>query len=157
MMIGASTLRSGRLLHGEEEDGTENTVKMNSNTREQQDGTFDESLRPRVTSRRGEFSTESANLLSEADTEDMPGYSVPDQMEDLCTRSVASIGENQKTKLKELLQKHEAIFANPKQDTGLTDLVEHRINTREAAPIKQSPHRLPIHQRQEEKEQIADM
>ena len=71
---------------------------MNSNTREQQDGTFDESLRPRVTSRRGEFSTESANLLSEADTEDMPGYSLPDHMEDLCARSVASIGENQRKK-----------------------------------------------------------
>ena len=43
-------------------------------------------------------------------------------------------------------------FSKSKGDLGHTDLVQHKINTGSAVPIRQSPRRLPYGKRQTEKE-----
>ncbi len=65
-MIGASTLRSGRLLHSEEQDVTENATEPNTNSGDQRAGTLDVSARPRETTRRTGYHLETEDLLSEA-------------------------------------------------------------------------------------------
>ena len=44
-----------------------------------------------------------------------------------------------------------------RQDLGRTNVTYHQIDTRDAAPIKQAPRRLPIHRRQEVEHLINEM
>ena len=48
-------------------------------------------------------------------------------------------------------------FSKSKGDLGHTDLVQHKINTGSAVPIRQSLRRLPYGKRQTEKEKILRM
>ena len=82
---------------------------------------------------------------------------LPEYLQPLWDNSTIGLDERQKKELHTLLLKHIDIFAKSKQDTGLTDVVEHHIDTGDTAPIKQRARRLPIHQRQEEKQQLEDM
>ena len=50
---------------------------------------------------------------------------------------------DQQAMMKRFLQGNKGIFANELSNLGLTSKVEHHINTGNAAPIKQSPRRLP--------------
>ena len=58
-----------------------------------------------------------------------------------------------------MLTKHQNVFffSKSKGDLGHTDLVQHKINTGSAVPIKQSLRRLPYGKRQTEKEKILRM
>jgi hypothetical protein len=58
-----------------------------------------------------------------------------------------------------LLTKHQNVvfFSKSKGDLGHTDLVQHKINTGSAVPIRQSLRRLPYGKRQTEKEKILRM
>ena len=58
-----------------------------------------------------------------------------------------------------LLAKHQNVFffSKSKGDLGHTDLVQHKINTGSAVPIRQSLRRLPYGKRQTEKEKILRM
>ena len=49
------------------------------------------------------------------------------------------------------------IFSTGPHDLGCTDLVQHRIHTGEAAPIRQQPRRLPLCKREEAKRAIKEM
>jgi hypothetical protein len=49
------------------------------------------------------------------------------------------------------------IFSKSKGDLGHTDLVQHKINTGSAVPIRQSLRRLPYGRTQTEKENILRM
>ena len=48
-------------------------------------------------------------------------------------------------------------FSKSKGDLGHTDLIQHKINTGSAVPIRQSLRRLPYGKRQTEKEKILRM
>ena len=57
-----------------------------------------------------------------------------------------------------MLTKHQNVFfSKSKGDLGHTDLVQHKINTGSAVPIRQSLRRLPYGRRQTEKEKILRM
>jgi hypothetical protein len=57
-----------------------------------------------------------------------------------------------------LLTKHQNVFfSKSKGDLGNTDLVQNKINTGSAVPIRQSLRRLPYGKRQTEKETIFRM
>lgn len=53
-----------------------------------------------------------------------------------------------------LLTKYQNVFPKSKGDLGHTDVVQHKINTGSAVPIRQSHRRLPFGKRQTEKEEI---
>ena len=63
----------------------------------------------------------------------------------------------EKQSLYELLCKYHTTFSKDSADIGHTNLVQHSINTRDAAPIRQPPRRLPLGKREIEEEEISNM
>ena len=63
----------------------------------------------------------------------------------------------QKRELQELVSEFADVFSTGKHDLGRTDRVYHKIDTGDTTPIKQSPRRLPIHQRREVKQLVEEM
>ncbi len=49
------------------------------------------------------------------------------------------------------------MFAKSKCDLGVTNIIQHQINTGDSAPIKQAPRRLPILKRETVKDEIDKM
>ena len=79
---------------------------------------------------------------------------LPEHLKDLWEQSSQELNEVQKEKLQRLLLKCANLFAKNKLDLGYTEIIMHEINTGDAAPIKQAPRRIPIHQREIEKQQV---
>jgi len=78
----------------------------------------------------------------------LPCDAVPSHLIDLYERSSAHLNEN---------DKHSSTFSSSSEDIGRTQLVEHSINTGNAAPIRQPPRRLPLGQRAIERQEITKM
>ena len=60
-------------------------------------------------------------------------------------------------RMKHLLRSHQDIYASSSGEFGLISLAEHKIQTREATPIKQLPRRLPNALRLIVEEQVNEM
>ena len=72
-----------------------------------------------------------STLLNEADV-------LPEHIKDLCVRSAASIPQQQDRKmLLDLLLGQQMVFASDTTELGRCDLVQHKINTGNAAPVRQ--------------------
>lgn len=65
--------------------------------------------------------------------------------------------QEQRRKLESLLIEYQGSLSASSTDKGLTDLVEHKINTGHAPPIKQPPRKIPFAKMQEVKNEINDM
>ncbi len=63
----------------------------------------------------------------------------------------------ERERMENLLNEHQDVFAKNSGDLGLTTLVEHRIDTGDAVPIKQQPRRLPNSLRTVVEEQVGEM
>ncbi|CAC5360975.1 unnamed protein product [Mytilus coruscus] len=61
------------------------------------------------------------------------------------------------SRVKQLLAKHLNVFAKSKTDLGRTDLITHKINTGNAAPIKQAPRRIPLAKRDAAEKELQRM
>ena len=77
---------------------------------------------------------------------------LPDYLKDLLQRSSNNLTADSSANLTKLLCKYKSVFAKSPDDLGKTPLVQHQINTGNAAPIRQPPRRLPFGKRQIEKE-----
>ncbi len=93
----------------------------------------------------------------ETNQENDDQHQLPAHLEEIWQSSMIELDEEQRGELKKLLNKHSELFSKSKEDLGLTDLVEHHINTGDARPIRQRARRLPLQQREEEKRQIEKM
>lgn len=82
---------------------------------------------------------------------------IPEHLADLLVSSDSVLNEEQKLKFKNLLLRHKDVFAKSKCDLGVTNIVQHQINTGDSAPIKQAPRRLPILKRETVKDEIDKM
>ena len=60
----------------------------------------------------------------------------------------SDMSETGKMKLHELISEYRDVFSQYPGDIGRTHLTEHRIDTGEAAPIRQRPRRIPVNLRQ---------
>lgn len=58
---------------------------------------------------------------------------------------------------KEFLKKNKHVFAEEGKPLGKTDIVQHRINTGGAHPIRQAPRRLPVTKQEEVTKLVSDM
>ena len=85
-----------------------------------------------------------------------PGQ-VPDHLVELLERSCKYLEPEQQRKLGSLLREFQHSFAASSNDLGKTNLVEHKINTGNARPIKQPPRRLPMHKRAEADKHVEQM
>lgn len=56
-----------------------------------------------------------------------------------------------------MLRKYSSAFATSKDDIGCCDLIEHKIDTGDAVPIKQNPRRLPLSKREDAEKEIKRM
>ena len=65
--------------------------------------------------------------------------------------------EHQVEALNGLVSDFSSVFSSGKSDLGRTDKIYHQINTGEAAPICQTPRRLPFHSRQQVAEMLEEM
>ena len=83
--------------------------------------------------------------------------SLPEHLTDLYERSSTHLSDCEKQSLYELLCKYHTTFSKDSADIGHTNLVQHSINTQDAAPIRQPPRRLPLGKRKIEKEEISNM
>ena len=82
---------------------------------------------------------------------------LPDHLLDLYTSGGELLSETQKLQYKRLLQRYSNAFAKSKNDLGCTDLIQHKINTGDAIPIKQNPRRLPIAMQDEAEQELNRM
>lgn len=76
---------------------------------------------------------------------------VQNHLQDLNKQSSEHLNESEKHGRMELLDKYQDIFSKSPDDFGKTNLVQHCINTQDAAPIRQPSPRLPTGKRELEK------
>ena len=75
-------------------------------------------------------------------TNDKPDGWSPDLIH-LYERSCGDLNSSEKRQLFDLFEKHKSTFASSPTDLGRTSIVQHTIDTGDAAPIKQRPRRPP--------------
>lgn len=66
------------------------------------------------------------------------------------------LSEEQKAKLLELIHSYDDIMSKHESDTGLTDVMQHTINTGDAAPINQRPYRLSFSERSDVQKLVTE-
>ena len=92
-------------------------------------------------------------------SDDLEGHKikVPDSLQSLYERSVTNLSEDQRPLLYNLLGRNADVFSCGPGDLGHTDLVQHKINTGDAAPIRQPPRRLPSLVKEEAHKAVTEM
>jgi hypothetical protein len=82
---------------------------------------------------------------------------VPQHLENLFNEAVQERSPEETIIIAELLQKFSDTFSKNDTDLGLTNLVEHHIETGDAKPLKQPPRRVPMAYAEDEKKLINTM
>ena len=83
---------------------------------------------------------------------------IPEHLRTLYESSIQDLDtEEQKRKVYDLLCNNSDLFSEGPDDIGRTSFVKHKINTRNAKPIKQVPRRLPYSKRENTCQIISDM
>ena len=98
----------------------------------------------------GEMSNGSAQKAGVADK-------LPLHLKELYERSVSELDEAESEAVHHLLLEFADIFSTGSKDLGGTDLVKHRIETREAPPVRQPLRRLPLVKREEAERKVQEM
>ena len=73
---------------------------------------------------------------------------IPEHLHDLYLRSSTKLTESEKHKFTELMIKYQDAFSKLATYSVFTDLVQHKINTGTALPIRQHIRRLPFGKRE---------
>ena len=68
-----------------------------------------------------------------------------------------NLSDGEQNRVSDLLLKYIDVFAKSKIDMGRTDIVQHKINTGSAQPIKQPPRRVPYAKRDEAAQEVQRM
>ena len=82
---------------------------------------------------------------------------LPLHLKELYERSVSELDEAESEAVHHLLLEFADIFSTGSKDLGCTDLVKHRIETREAPPVRQPLRRLPLVKREEAERKVQEM
>ena len=107
-----------------------------------------------------------AEILDEEETETIQTLNaqtqtlynhLPDHLQCIVDKVPKEVSQEQKQKLEKLLLKFQNSFSISSNDKGLTELIEHKINTGNAPPIKQPPRRIPLAKMAEVEKEINDM
>ena len=99
----------------------------------------------------------SCELIPAGAKEKPKGHGLPQHLRSLYERSVAYLSSQQAMEVYQLLNEFADTFSKETHDLGRIDLVKHQINTRDAAPIRQPPRRLPFAKRNEACRAIEEM
>ena len=82
---------------------------------------------------------------------------LPDHLKDLYHRSIDGLDPERQAQVCSLLCEFSDVFSKGPQDLGRTDVIQHHINTQDAAPIHQPPRRLPLAKQHEATKVIEEM
>ena len=82
---------------------------------------------------------------------------IPSYLDELWSSSQEGLNPKEQNQARTFIIKNQASFAKSKNDMGLTNLVQHKIYTGDAAPVRLPARRVPIHQRQVERDEIDSM
>ena len=87
-------------------------------------------------------------------TEESTSY---DHVAPLMTDTSGDISQADRTALQDTLIEYADVFSSGPEDMGLTDQVEHTIDTGDSRPIRLPPCRLPIAKQQSEADEVNKM
>ena len=96
-------------------------------------------------------------LSKDAEKNRHSSHALPDHLKDLYNRSIDGLDHICSCLDPELLRDFSDVFSKGPQDLGRTDMIQHRINTKDAAPIRQRPRRLPLAKQHEATQAIEEM
>ena len=82
---------------------------------------------------------------------------VPSHITDLYTKVCENLSISERSRVKEMLHTHEAIFSKNEFDIGMTVLTEHAIDVGSHKPVKQPTRRVPAAFAEEEEQLIKQM
>ena len=82
---------------------------------------------------------------------------VPAHVQQLYDQSKEGMTETEDIFFRQLLSSYQDIFAKSRLDLGRTNLVEHHIDTGDAAPVRHRPRRLPQVQLEEMEKQVREL
>ncbi|PIK46224.1 Retrovirus-related Pol polyprotein from transposon [Apostichopus japonicus] len=82
---------------------------------------------------------------------------VPEHVVDLLEIGTEHLADEQRADLVELLKDYADVFARSSDDLGYTTLVQHKLDTGSARPVKQSARRVPVQLRDQERELLKQM
>ena len=82
---------------------------------------------------------------------------LPEHLVDLHQRASTDMGFEESQKVANLLNRFQDCFSKDEWDLGLTHLAEHKTKTENAAPVKQSPRRVPLAYADNEKAAIEEL
>ncbi|XP_074039503.1 uncharacterized protein [Leptinotarsa decemlineata] len=85
------------------------------------------------------------------------GNNLPEELEKLIDISSKDILPTHRSTLRELVKKYQEIFDIGEGNGGRTNVVQHRIDTGNARPIRQSARRLPLAKKEEADKIVSDM
>ncbi|CAC5386056.1 unnamed protein product [Mytilus coruscus] len=85
------------------------------------------------------------------------GRQLPDYLHEVFASSQVNLDKDQSEKFKDLLMEYSNIFSKSSEDIGLTDLVEHTINTGNHPPVRQRPRRIPLARMKDAEAEIQKM
>ncbi|CAG2197901.1 unnamed protein product [Mytilus edulis] len=85
------------------------------------------------------------------------GRQLPDYLHEVFESNQANLDKDQKEKFRDLLIEYSDIFSKSSEDIGLTDLVEHTINTGNNPPVRQRPRRIPLARMKDAEAEIQKM
>ena len=91
------------------------------------------------------------NAPQETDENEIPEHETSDFIQD------TELSADQKSQFSCLLEEFDDLFAENDNDLGRTDLIEHKIDTGNATPIKQAPRHLPPYKRHVVDEQLSEL
>ena len=99
-------------------------------------------------------------MMGQQDLDSLPHItittSLPSHLQDLYERSVEGLMMDQKKQVHYLLCEYSDLFSQGPHDLGRTDFIKHRIDTGDAPPVCQQPHRLPLARREEATKAIKE-
>lgn len=82
---------------------------------------------------------------------------IPEHLKGVFEKSSKDLDNIEVKKLKEFLCSYQEVFSKSPSDICHTELVNHKINTGNAKPIKLKPYRLPLAKREVAEKEIQDM
>ena len=82
---------------------------------------------------------------------------VPPHLSELFNNCSEDLSDEEKSKVASVLDKYQDVFSKHEFDIGLTNLVEHSIDTGDAKPVKLPPRRVPIAFADQEKKIIKQL
>lgn len=82
---------------------------------------------------------------------------IPDHLANLYESGCENLTESERIQYCNLLMRYQSAFAKDNLDLGQTDIVEHTIETGDAAPIKQRARRTPLAFKGEEEKEVKKM